>query len=92
MKFGGALKWFRKSIGWSQEKMALSIHKPRSSISKLESDLVNLSAEDFIRWAYVVAQQRAGKATPSAYEFAAMTACAIDVQQVMEAVIKVLGG
>lgn len=49
-KFGSILRKMRKSAGLSQEAMAEEMLIARSSISKLENNLLELKAADLIRW------------------------------------------
>jgi len=50
MQFGSILRKMRKGAGMSQEDIAEELHIARSSISKLEGNLLELRAADLVRW------------------------------------------
>ncbi|WP_373894417.1 helix-turn-helix domain-containing protein [Virgibacillus sp. CBA3643] len=50
MEFGAVLQRMRKESGISQEEMSLKLHKSRSSISKLETNKLELRATDLVNW------------------------------------------
>lgn len=64
------------------------LHMPRSSISKIENDKVDLKAETLLKWCKAIASVRGGQA----YEAAAVTLCSIDVSSVMQTLMQLLGG
>lgn len=57
MQFGAILKKMRKGADMSQEELAEKLHIARSSISKLETNNLELRASDLWRWAKVTENQ-----------------------------------
>lgn len=56
-EFGSILKKMRKDAGFSQEEIAEKLHIARSSISKLETNNLELRASDLLKWAKVTENQ-----------------------------------
>lgn len=50
MQYGSLLKQVRKLSGLSQEKLAEKMYMPRSTISKVENNKMELKLSDAIRW------------------------------------------
>lgn len=57
MEFGQILRSMRKDADMSQEDIAEELHIARSSISKLETDQLELKATDLFRWAKATENQ-----------------------------------
>lgn len=53
MQYGSLLKRYRQIRGLSQEELAERMHMPRSSISKIENNKMELKISDAIRWGQV---------------------------------------
>lgn len=82
MKFGPMLREARIKAGFSQEEIAPLLFLPRSSISKIENDKVELKARDLIRWFQVT----------QAPEIAAALLCGVDVAVVSQLLTTLIGG
>ena len=52
-KFGAVLRACRERAGLSQEKLAELLHRSRSCISKIETDIKAVDAQTLIQWANV---------------------------------------
>lgn len=57
MEFGQILRGMRKEADMSQEDVAEELHIARSSISKLETNQLELRASDLFRWAKATENQ-----------------------------------
>lgn len=82
MDFGPALRKARIGAGLSQEEMAPQMFMPRSTISKLENDKMELKAADLIRWFQVT----------QVPEAAVALICGVDVVAVTQLITTLLGG
>lgn len=82
MDFGTVLRKARIGAGLSQEEMAPQMFMPRSTISKLENDKMELKASDLIRWFQVT----------QVPEAAVALICGVDVVAVSQLITTLLGG
>lgn len=82
MKFGPILRKARKMAGFSQEELAIKIDLPRSTVSKLENDKLELRAWDLIEWFRVTQAQ----------ELTALLLCGVDVTAILQHFTQILGG
>ncbi|MEK4403493.1 helix-turn-helix transcriptional regulator [Sporosarcina sp. FSL K6-6792] len=82
MDFGTVLRKARIGAGLSQEEMAPQMFMPRSTISKLENDKMELKASDLIRWFQVT----------QVPEAAVALICGVDVVAVTQLITTLLGG
>lgn len=57
MELGSILRTMRLKRGFSQEKMAEKLYIARSSISKIENNLLKIAGEDLIKWCRITNQQ-----------------------------------
>lgn len=53
MQYGSLLKRYRQIKGLSQEELAERMHMPRSTISKIENNKMELKISDAVRWGQV---------------------------------------
>ncbi len=74
MDFGSILRKTRINAGLSQEAIAEKMLMPRSTISKLENDKMELKAKDLITWFRIT----------NAPEIAAAILCGVDVAAVTQ--------
>ena len=82
MKFGALLKKARLNSGLSQEEMAEKIFLSNSTVSRLESDKIELKARELVRWFQVT----------QAPELLAIMFCGIDVSTVAQTLTTLIGG
>lgn len=82
MDFGQVLRKARISAGLSQEELAPKMFMPRSTISKLENDKMELKASDLIRWFQVT----------QVPEAAVALICGVDVVAVGQLLTTLVGG
>lgn len=82
MKFGPALKQARVSAGLSQEELAPRLFMPRSTISKLENDKMEIKASDLIRWFNAT----------QVPEAAVAVLCGVDIVAVTQIITSLIGG
>lgn len=50
MDFGSPMKQARQRAGYTQEYMAIKMHRSRSSIVKMERNQQAIEVNDFVRW------------------------------------------
>lgn len=79
---GEFYKRSRKLSGLSQEAMAEKMFMPRSTISKVENDKMELKVSDAARWCQVT----------NVPEFLAAILCGVDVNTVVHTLTKLIGG
>lgn len=53
LQYGSLLKRYRQIKGLSQEELAERMHMPRSTISKIENNKMELKISDAVRWGQV---------------------------------------
>ncbi|WP_438312318.1 helix-turn-helix domain-containing protein [Sporosarcina sp. FA9] len=82
MNFGPLLKKARIGAGLSQEELAPQMFLPRSTISKLENDKMEIKASDLIRWFQET----------QVPEVAVALLCGVDVIAVSQLITSLLGG
>lgn len=57
MEFGSVLRRMRKGADMSQEEISMELHISRSTISKLETNQMELKAVDLINWCNITNSQ-----------------------------------
>ncbi|HHY74073.1 MAG TPA: helix-turn-helix transcriptional regulator [Bacillus bacterium] len=82
MQLGQIFKKSRKLSGLSQEALAEIMFMPRSTISKVENDKMELKISDAIRWFQAT----------QAPEVLAAVLCGVDVTTVIQTLTTLLGG
>ena len=82
MDFGSVLRKARVNAGLSQEELAPLMFLPRSTVSKLENNKMELKAKDLITWFQVT----------NAPEVAAAIICGVDVVAVTQILSTLVGG
>lgn len=82
MQLGQIFKKSRKLSGLSQEALAELMFMPRSTISKVENDKMELKISDAIRWFQAT----------QAPEMLAAILCGVDVTTVVQTLTTLLGG
>ncbi|MCM3324271.1 helix-turn-helix domain-containing protein [Cytobacillus kochii] len=82
MKYGSFLKQARKTAGLSQEALAEKLYMPRSTISKVENDRMELRFSDVLRWFQ----------TTNAPEALAASLCGVDIASLMQNLTMLVGG
>ncbi|WP_342538378.1 helix-turn-helix transcriptional regulator [Sporosarcina sp. FSL K6-1540] len=85
MKFGKVIRQARLNAGFSQEEIADLMFMPRSKISKLENDKVELKVADFIRWLQVTQLHEVTAAT-------AAIVCGVDLVALTQMLTTLVGG
>ncbi len=53
LQYGSLLKRYRQIRGFSQEELAERMHMPRSTISKVENNKMELKISDVVRWGQI---------------------------------------
>ncbi|WP_165571630.1 helix-turn-helix domain-containing protein [Cytobacillus praedii] len=79
---GEFFKRSRKLSGLSQEEMAEKMFMPRSTISKIENDKMELKVSDAARWCQAT----------NVPEFLAALLCGVDVNTVIHTLTTLMGG
>lgn len=82
MRFGAILRRVRIEAGLSQEELAPRLFLPRSTVSKLENDKMEIKAVDLIRWFQVT----------QAPEIAAALICGVDIAALSQIITTIVGG
>lgn len=82
MQYGFVFKKARKLSGLSQEVLAEKMLMPRSTISKVENDKMELKLSDAVRWF---------NATQAPEALAAML-CGVDVATIAQHISMLMGG
>ncbi|MBY0122192.1 helix-turn-helix transcriptional regulator [Bacillus sp. S/N-304-OC-R1] len=82
MQLGQIFKKSRKLSGLSQEALAEIMYMPRSTISKVENDKMELKISDAIRWFQAT----------QAPEMLAAVLCGVDITTVIDMLSKLIGG
>ncbi|MEH7342719.1 helix-turn-helix transcriptional regulator [Bacillus sp. JJ1532] len=82
MQLGQIFKKSRKLSGLSQEALAEIMFMPRSTISKVENDKMELKISDAIRWFQAT----------QAPEMLVAVLCGVDVTTVVQTLTKLVGG
>ncbi|MBN6887770.1 transcriptional regulator with XRE-family HTH domain [Cytobacillus horneckiae] len=82
MQYGSHLKKLRLIRGFSQEEMGEEMHMPRSTISKIENNKMELKLSDAIRW---------GQVTNAPEALAAML-CGVDIASLTKLLTMLVGG
>lgn len=82
MQYGSLFKRSRKMSGLSQEALAEKMYMPRSTISKVENDKMELKLSDAIRWFQAT----------QAPELLAALLCGVDVATLAQHISMLMGG
>lgn len=82
MQYGTFLKKLRLIRGYSQEEMAEQMLMPRTTISKVENNKMELKLSDAIRW---------GQITNAPEALAAML-CGVDIASLTKLLTMLVGG
>ncbi|MBN6889810.1 transcriptional regulator with XRE-family HTH domain [Cytobacillus horneckiae] len=82
MQYGSFLKKLRLIRGYSQEEMAEQMLMPRTTISKVENNKMELKLSDAIRW---------GQVTNAPEALAAML-CGVDIASLTKLLTMLVGG
>ncbi|MEH7392438.1 helix-turn-helix domain-containing protein [Bacillus sp. JJ1474] len=82
MQLGSIFKKTRMLSGLSQEALAEQLYMPRSTISKVENNKMELKISDAIRWFQVT----------QAPEALAALLCGVDITTVVQTLSKLIGG
>ncbi|MGN7183734.1 helix-turn-helix domain-containing protein [Cytobacillus kochii] len=82
MHYGSFLKKLRVIKGYSQEEMAEKMLMPRTTISKIENNKMELKISDAVRW---------GQVTNAPEALAAML-CGVDIASLTQILTMLVGG
>lgn len=85
MKIGQVLKKARVGAGLSQEELAPLMFLPRSTISKVENDKMELKVADFIRWLQVTQLHDVAAASTA-------VVCGVDLVALTQMLTTLVGG